>query len=144
MVRGYKELHDPDTDTAPLREHDVLDQSRARSNSVSSRDSGGNHRGAAFYNKEDVELEDLLRTNPLSGLSSEEASQRLRTYGPNELPEVKRNRLLRFLGYFVGPIAFLIELACIISVIVKVLECDIQLSPPLTLVFLASCLGFFR
>ncbi|KAF9359215.1 hypothetical protein BGX34_008498 [Mortierella sp. NVP85] len=118
MVRGYKELHDPDTDTAPLREHDVLDQSRARSNSVSSRDSD-NHRGAAFYNKEDVELEDLLRTNPLSGLSSEEASQRLRTYGPNELPEFERNRLLRFLSYFTGPIAFLIELACIISVIVK-------------------------
>lgn len=121
MMRGYKELHDPDTDTAPLREHDVLDQSRGRSHShSSSRDSNGNYRTVGLNNKEDVELEDLLRTNPLTGLSSEEASQRLRTYGPNELPEVKRNRILKFLGYFVGPIAFLIELACIISVIVKV------------------------
>ncbi|KAG0245952.1 plasma-membrane proton-efflux P-type ATPase [Mortierella sp. GBAus27b] len=118
-MRGYKELHDPDTDTAPLREHDVLDQSRGRSHSVSSRDSGSNNRSGGFHDKEDVELDNLLRTDPLRGLSSEEASQRLRLYGPNELPEVKRNRVLRFLGYFVGPIAFLIELACIISVVVR-------------------------
>ncbi|ORZ14852.1 H(+)-ATPase [Lobosporangium transversale] len=67
----------------------------------------------------DIELEDLLRTDPMKGLTTEQASQRLRTFGPNELVEVKDSKILKFLSYFSGPIAFLIELACIISVIVK-------------------------
>ncbi|KAF9357350.1 hypothetical protein BGX26_003898 [Mortierella sp. AD094] len=119
MARGYKELREPDADTSPLREHDSLDQSHdARGNPNSlSLNLGGNRGGG--NNKDDVELEDLLRTNPATGLTTEQASQRLRTFGPNELPDVKSNKILKFLSYFVGPIAFLIELACIISIIVK-------------------------
>ncbi|KAF9574128.1 hypothetical protein EC968_007380 [Mortierella alpina] len=117
MARGYKELHDPDTDTAPLREHDSLDQSaRSHSRSYSlSRDSNKNASSCA----DGVELEELLRTDPTTGLTTEQANQRLRTFGHNELAEIKQNQLLKFLGYFVGPIAFLIELAAVISVIVK-------------------------
>ncbi|KAG0210122.1 hypothetical protein BGX28_009663 [Mortierella sp. GBA30] len=125
MARGYKELHDPDTDTAPLRDHDSLDQSgRSHSRSYSlSRDNNNNTIDKSNPNTtvttEDVELEELLRTDPSKGLSTEEANKRLRTFGPNELAEVKRSQIWKFLGYFVGPIAFLIELAAIISVIVK-------------------------
>ncbi|KAF9365369.1 hypothetical protein BGX34_010281 [Mortierella sp. NVP85] len=67
----------------------------------------------------DIELDNMLRTDPLSGLSMEQVAERLRTFGKNELVEVKQNRFLKFLGYFVGPIAFLIQLACIISAVVK-------------------------
>ncbi|KAG0252344.1 hypothetical protein BG011_007027 [Mortierella polycephala] len=115
MVRGYKELHDPDTDTAPLRDHDSLDPS------ANSRLHPGSRWGDAKEHRqeEDVEMEELLSTSPATGLTTEQASQRLRQFGPNELPVTKRSQALKFLGYFVGPIAFLIELACIISVIVK-------------------------
>ncbi|KAG0293477.1 hypothetical protein BGZ98_002154 [Dissophora globulifera] len=133
MARGYKELHDPDpeADTAPLRDNNSLDRvslsspsdSRFPHISLGGFRSGNNSNNAGSktgtVGKDDIELEDFLRTNPLTGLTTEEASQRLRMFGPNELPEVKTNNLLKFLGYFVGPIAFLIELACIISIIVK-------------------------
>lgn len=69
---------------------------------------------------DDLELNDILLTNPHQGLSLEQVAERLQTYGKNELVEVRQNRFLKFLGYFVGPIAFLIQLACVISAIVKV------------------------
>lgn len=67
-------------------------------------------------------MDDLMLTNPQTGLTHEQAAQRLKTFGPNQLVEVKVNQLLKFLSYFVGPIAFLIEAACIVSAIVKVKE----------------------
>ena len=36
------------------------------------------------------------------GLTQEEASKRLREYGPNEVPEKKRNPLLRFVDKLWG------------------------------------------
>lgn len=65
-------------------------------------------------------MDDLLLTHPQTGLTHEQAAQRLKTFGPNQLVEVKVNQLLKFLSYFLGPIAFLIEAACIVSAIVKV------------------------
>ncbi|KAF9366279.1 hypothetical protein BGX34_004465 [Mortierella sp. NVP85] len=65
------------------------------------------------------ELETLLHTDPTTGLTSAEAAARLATFGPNQLAEVKRNPLLKFLSYFTGAIAYLIEVACIISAVVK-------------------------
>ncbi|KAF9197880.1 hypothetical protein BGZ49_001491 [Haplosporangium sp. Z 27] len=126
MARGYKELRDPDTDTSPLREHDSLNQRQQEQEQEqqqeASRNLGNNSSNNNKYHietKNDVELEELLRTDPSTGLTTEQASQRLRQFGPNELVEVKSNKILKFLGYFVGPIAFLIELACVISIVVK-------------------------
>ncbi|KAG0202119.1 hypothetical protein BGX33_009894, partial [Mortierella sp. NVP41] len=65
------------------------------------------------------ELEALLKTDVKHGLTTEEATARLARFGPNELAEVKRNPLLKFLGYFTGAIAYLIEVACIISAVVE-------------------------
>ncbi|MCB0189524.1 MAG: hypothetical protein KDE31_34870, partial [Caldilineaceae bacterium] len=53
------------------------------------------------------------------GLSQAEAEQRLAHYGPNELPEEKTNPLLKFLSYFWGPIAWMIEAAAILSALVR-------------------------
>ena len=53
------------------------------------------------------------------GLSSQEAEKRLQQYGPNEIPEKKVNPLKKFLGYFWGPIPWMIEAAVIMSAIIQ-------------------------
>ncbi|KAG0258309.1 plasma membrane H+-ATPase, partial [Mortierella polycephala] len=64
------------------------------------------------------ELEALLQTDPLIGLTDDEVARRLETFGRNELIEKKRHPLLKFLGYFTGAIAYLIEIAVICSAVV--------------------------
>lgn len=96
MARGYLELREPDNQVH--RRHDPKNE----------------------VDPVELELDDLFQTNPRTGLSSEQAAQRLQTFGPNEIVEKRPNQLLKFLSYFVGPIAFLIQLACIISAVVKV------------------------
>jgi len=49
------------------------------------------------------------------GLSGAEASGRLQQYGPNSLGEKKESALLKLLGYFWGPIPWMIEVAAILS-----------------------------
>lgn len=65
--------------------------------------------------KFDDELEELMGTDFKRGLSSDEAKSRLEKFGFNEIAEHKQNKLLKFLLYFWGPIAFLIEAACILA-----------------------------
>ncbi|KAI9592078.1 H(+)-ATPase [Syncephalis fuscata] len=67
----------------------------------------------------DEELEKLLQTDHTKGLTSEEAVQRLEQFGRNEIAEVKHNPFLKFLSYFTGAIAFLIEVAAILSGVVE-------------------------
>ena len=53
------------------------------------------------------------------GLSQAEAQKRLAQYGPNELTEKKTNLLLKFLSCFWGPIPWMIEIAVILSGVVR-------------------------
>jgi H+-transporting ATPase len=53
------------------------------------------------------------------GLTSDEARRRLEQVGPNELAEKKANPLLKFLGYFWGPIPWMIEVAAVLSLVVQ-------------------------
>jgi H+-transporting ATPase len=53
------------------------------------------------------------------GLDSREADQRLETYGSNEIIEVKANPIIKFLKNFWAPIPWMIEIAAIISAIIK-------------------------
>ncbi|KAI7896813.1 plasma-membrane proton-efflux P-type ATPase [Mucor mucedo] len=64
------------------------------------------------------ELELMLHTDPSTGLSSTEVAERIEKFGLNELPERKKNPIIKFLLYFTGPIAYLIEIACIIAAVV--------------------------
>ncbi|MGO3343844.1 MAG: plasma-membrane proton-efflux P-type ATPase [Marinomonas sp.] len=61
-----------------------------------------------------LELEKKLVTSA-DGLTQEEATNRLAQYGPNELAEKKVNALVKFLGYFWGPIPWMIEVALLLS-----------------------------
>jgi H+-transporting ATPase len=66
-------------------------------------------------------LEELfahLASSP-KGLSTAEAGSRLAQFGPNALEEKKVNPLLKFLSYFWGPIPWMIEIAAILSAVIK-------------------------
>ena len=64
------------------------------------------------------EVEKKLGSSP-DGLSQAEAQKRLTQYGPNEIAEKKTNPLLKFLSYFWGPIPWMIEVAVVLSGIVR-------------------------
>ncbi|MEO8211561.1 MAG: plasma-membrane proton-efflux P-type ATPase [Myxococcales bacterium] len=53
------------------------------------------------------------------GLSGAEATKRLAQYGPNEIAEKKTNLFLKFLTYFWGPIPWMIEVAVILSSVLR-------------------------
>jgi H+-transporting ATPase len=66
-------------------------------------------------------IEDLfarLGSTP-EGLTSAEAERRLSLYGLNRLEEEKVNPFLKFLSYFWGPIPGMIEIAAVLSAIVR-------------------------
>jgi H+-transporting ATPase len=65
-----------------------------------------------------AELEKKLGSSP-DGLTQAEAQKRLTQYGPNELTEKKTNLFLKFLSYFWGPIPWMIEIAVILSGMVR-------------------------
>ena len=80
--------------------------------------------GAKPESKDDLksipmaEVEKKLGSSP-DGLTQAEATKRLTQYGPNELEEKKTNLVLKFLSYFWGPIPWMIEIAVILSGVVR-------------------------
>ena len=61
-------------------------------------------------------VEKRLASSP-KGLTQDEATTRLEQYGPNEIEAKKVNQFLKFLGYFWGPIPWMIEVAVILSAV---------------------------
>ena len=64
------------------------------------------------------QVEKQLGASP-DGLSQSEATKRLAQYGPNEIEEKKTSAILKLLSYFWGPIPWMIEVAVILSGIVR-------------------------
>ena len=84
------------------------------------------HSGRCFLAAADqvsaeVPLEQLLDELDCTakGLSTADAANRLQRYGPNEISERRRNPVLIFLGYFWAPIPWMIEVALVLSVLVR-------------------------
>ena len=88
------------------------------------------HKAAAAEHKDDKKDEEhsehgpadiskvdpaILTTDPRIGLTGDMAAARLAEYGYNEIQEHKPSAILKFLGYFTGSIAYLIEAAAILS-----------------------------
>ncbi len=60
-----------------------------------------------------------LKVDPDKGLSEKEAKERLKKYGYNEIPEYKQSIWHRIFLRFWGPIPWMIEVAAILSALVK-------------------------
>ncbi|KAI8822455.1 uncharacterized protein EV422DRAFT_494864 [Fimicolochytrium jonesii] len=89
----------------------------------------------------DASLEELLKTDPLRGLTDDEVHRRLEEFGPNEIQEKKTNHLLKFLSYFGGAISFLLEIATVVSAIVG----DwIDFGILLFVLVTNACIGYFE
>jgi H+-transporting ATPase len=65
-----------------------------------------------------AEVEKRLGSSP-DGLSQAEATKRLAQYGPNEIEEKKTNEFLKLLTYFWGPIPWMIEVAVLLSGVLR-------------------------
>ncbi|BAE55854.1 plasma membrane H+-ATPase [Aspergillus flavus] len=59
--------------------------------------------------------EELLQTDPSTGLTEPEVLLRRKKYGLNQMKEEKENLILKFLSYFVGPVQFVMEAAAILA-----------------------------
>jgi magnesium-transporting ATPase (P-type) len=55
--------------------------------------------------------DDMLQTDSRLGLTESEVVARRRKYGLNQMKEEKENLVLKFLGFFVGPIQFVMEVS---------------------------------
>ncbi len=71
--------------------------------------------GADFEKMPLDEVLTQLAAQPERGLSSMEAGRRLAKYGPNALVEKQVSLFSKILGYFSGPIAYMIEAAAAVS-----------------------------
>ena len=59
-----------------------------------------------------------LDTSP-GGLTGQQAQARLRRFGPNEIAEKHQNPVLVLLGYFWAPIPWMIEVALVLSLVLR-------------------------
>ncbi|RYP84702.1 hypothetical protein DL769_001136 [Monosporascus sp. CRB-8-3] len=59
--------------------------------------------------------EEMLQTDTRVGLTESEVTNRRRKYGLNQMKEEKENLLIKFFGFFVGPIQFVMEAAAVLA-----------------------------
>ncbi|KAI9902147.1 hypothetical protein N3K66_003964 [Trichothecium roseum] len=85
--------------------------------------------------------EDMLQTDSRVGLTESEVTARRRKFGLNQMKEEKENLILKFLGFFVGPIQFVMEGAAVLA---AGLEDWIDFGVICGLLLLNACVGFIQ
>jgi H+-transporting ATPase len=85
--------------------------------------------------------EDMLQTDSRVGLTESEVTTRRRKYGLNQMKEEKENLVLKFLGFFIGPIQFVMEAAAVLA---AGLEDWVDFGVICGLLLLNACVGFFQ
>ncbi|HEY8902485.1 MAG TPA: cation-transporting P-type ATPase, partial [Chthoniobacterales bacterium] len=60
-----------------------------------------------------------LRVDPAKGLSAGEAKIRLEKEGPNAIEEQRESPLLKFLGYFWGPLPWMVEAPAAMAFVIR-------------------------
>ena len=88
-------------------------------------------------------IDDLMKrlSSSKGGISDQEAKNRLEQYGPNEITKKKESKFTKFLKYFWGPIPWMIEVAIILSAIIKHWE---DFAIILALLLINAVVGFWQ
>jgi H+-transporting ATPase len=73
--------------------------------------------------------EDQLQTDTRIGLTEAEVHARRKKYGMNQMKEEKENLFLKFLGYFIGPIQFVMEVCTRVLFSPSSTSCSLVLCP---------------
>merc|ERR1712000_512244 len=84
---------------------------------------------------------DMLQTDSRVGLTEAEVVARRRKYGLNSMKEERESLILKFLGFFIGPIQFVMEAAAVLA---AGLEDWIDFGVICALLLLNACVGFFQ
>jgi H+-transporting ATPase len=107
------------TDARVIRKQgaaDIMSQDKAMAESIQD----PRETNDAKVDLQEASLDAVLRAldTTRAGLSAQEASERLRRFGANSLPEPKTNPLRQLLRFFWGPIPWMIEVAAVLSALV--------------------------
>ncbi|POS73505.1 H+-transporting ATPase [Diaporthe helianthi] len=88
-----------------------------------------------------VPPDDWLETDMRQGISDHDVEQRRRRFGWNELTAEKENQLRKFMGFFQGPILYVMEIAALLAV---GLEDWIDFGVILGILFLNAAVGWYQ
>jgi len=112
---GHEQTHD-DAPAAPPAKKESADDDEEDEDMDALIDELESQDGAVEEEEEVVEAggarqvpEEMLNTDTRQGLSESEVTARRKKYGMNQMKEEKENLIIKFLGYFVGPIQFVME-----------------------------------
>ncbi|GEP18923.1 cation-transporting P-type ATPase [Pediococcus argentinicus] len=104
-------------------------------------DYGARTRNDNFYNVESDEVARKLQTDPINGLSEQEAKKRLAQNGPNALTEKKQSNFMRFIRQFNNSITYILILAAIATFVLKEYSDSIVIG---MVVIINALIGYFQ
>ncbi|KAM0307896.1 hypothetical protein HYE67_000418 [Fusarium culmorum] len=125
-ARSASIVPDPDLAEYPALDHYISNYREDRRRSVADGDENGKTKKKHWWSSSSNDQEQSttktgvseawLETDLSLGLSSEEVERRRKVTGWNELSSEKENMFAKFLGFFTGPILYVMEVAALLAV----------------------------